>query len=78
MRKQVTSWLSNTPSIAGGPPAGVIAALMALMVAPAAQAWLVAENGDIPAVMASTDGAEAIPASTGFRMAMRRTSAGRR
>ena len=30
MRKQVTSWLSNTPSIAGGPPAGVIAALMAV------------------------------------------------
>lgn len=61
MRKQVTSWLSNTPSIAGGPPAGVIAALMALMVAPAAQAWLVAENATVPAVMASTDGTEASP-----------------
>ena len=61
MRKQVTSWLSNTPSIAGGPPAGVIAALMALMVAPAAQAWLVAENATVPAAMSATGGSESDP-----------------
>ena len=61
MRKQVTSWLSNTPSIAGGPPAGVIAALMALMVAPAAQAWLIAENANVPAAMSATGGSESDP-----------------
>ena len=61
MKKQVKSRLPINGCREGPRPAGMVAALLSLLLAPTAQAALIAENAGVPAAMAATGGSETDP-----------------